>query len=458
MDQADKVHDELLAVLRASRAEFTEVRLERRETTKVVYHGRQLETVDLTIDQGGMVRAVAHGGGWGISTFNSTEGLAGHSQRAYEASRLMQAEPITLAVVEPAVCTLRCELERDFRLVPLAEKKSLIQSYNDVMLSYGNIVDTNAVYADSFVTVTYGNSQGAFIVEERPLTTVRLAATARAAGDVQYAVEGISVPGGYESAIGLEDLAHQAPVRAVALLSAKMVVGGVYPVVVNPELAGVFIHEAFGHLSEADFVYANPQAQEMMVLGRQFGPPELSVVDDGTIPGLRGTHRYDDEGTPMQRTELIRDGVLVGRLHSRETAARMGEQTTGNARATEYRYPPLVRMTNTYIEARQATLQDMLADIKLGVYACDTMGGQTMLENFSFSAGHAYMIRDGHLAELVRDVVLSGNVFSTLRDIDAIGQDLTFAKVGTCGKGPGGLPVSSGAPHIRIQAVAMGGR
>jgi TldD protein len=195
-----------------------------------------------------------------------------------------------------------------------------------------------------------------------------------------------------------------------------------------------------------------------MVLGRRFGREMLTIVDDGTLPGLRGTHRYDDEGTRTQRTELVREGVLVGRLHSRETAARMGEAVTGNARATGYRYSPIVRMTNTFIEPRDATFEEMISDIELGVYACDSMGGQTMLENFSFSAGYGYMIREGRVAEMVKDVVLSGNLFATLENIDAIGDDLAFGKLGTCGKGQGGLPVETGAPHIRIQGVVMGGR
>jgi TldD protein len=115
-------------------------------------------------------------------------------------------------------------------------------------------------------------------------------------------------------------------------------------------------------------------------------------------------------------------------------------------------------MTNTFIEAGDASFNEMIADIELGVYACDAYGGQTMLENFSFSAGHGYMIRQGRIAELVKDVILSGNLFTTLENIDAIGDDLAFSRLGSCGKGQGGLPVSTGAPHIRIQNVVMGGR
>jgi TldD protein len=254
-------------------------------------------------------------------------------------------------------------------------------------------------------------------------------------------------------------LAKKAAKHAVELLDAKSVIGGQYPVVIDPMLAGVFIHEAFGHLSEADFVYENPKAKEMMVLGRRFGKDFLNVYDDGTLPGLRGTHLYDDEGTPTRRNDLIKEGVLVGRLHSRATASKMGEKPTGNARAINYRHPPIVRMTNTAIDKGTTSFEDMIKDIKLGIYACDAYGGETQLENFSFSSGYAYMIRDGKIAEMVKDVILSGNLFTTLMNIDAVGDDFKWLNVGGgCGKGnQSPLPVGMGAPHIRIQNVVIGG-
>jgi len=189
------------------------------------------------------------------------------------------------------------------------------------------------------------------------------------------------------------------------------------------------------------------------------GPQVYETNDVGSLPGLRGTHKYDDEGTPTGRSDLIKNGILVGRLHSRETAAKMDEPVTGNARATGYRYSPIVRMTNTAIEAGEISFEDMIADIKLGIYACDMYGGQTALENFSFSSAYAYMIRDGAIAEMVRDVILAGNLFVTLDNIDAIGTDFEWSQSGgSCGKGQGGLPVTFGAPHIRIQDVVIGGK
>jgi len=235
--------------------------------------------------------------------------------------------------------------------------------------------------------------------------------------------------------------------------------GGAYPVVLDPELAGVFIHEAFGHLSEADFVYENPQAREMMTLGRRFGKKVLNVGDNGAAPGLRGTLPFDDEGTPTQDSALIREGLLVGRLHSRETAAAMNERPTGNARAISFRHPPIVRMTNTYIGNGRGTFDDLIKDIKLGVYACSAFGGQTLLENFSFTAAYGHMIRDGAVAELVKDVVLAGNLFQTLDRIDHIAGDFRWNQMGGgCGKaGQYPLPVTEGAPHVRIEEALIGG-
>jgi TldD protein len=199
--------------------------------------------------------------------------------------------------------------------------------------------------------------------------------------------------------------------------------------------------------------------QEVMVLGRQFGQKHLNIVDGAAIPGLRGSFGYDDEGTPARRSDLIREGVLVGRLHSRETAAKLGEAPTGNARALDYRFPPIVRMTNTIIEPGDMSFDEMIADIKEGVYARNWYGGQTSMEMFTFSAGEAFMIRNGKVAELVRPVVLSGNVFTTLQHLDAVGNDLDINQGGGCGKGgQSPLPVSNGSPHIRIQHCLVGGR
>jgi TldD protein len=455
------MRQKMLDAIKRSKADYTEIRSEEREDTTISYRGKDLDTASAVIDTGGIVRCLCRDRGWGVATFNDLKNLGSKVEQAYECARVGESDaPIELAPIPVSEERITVPMTRDFRGVPMAEKLALAESYNDILLGHSaKIVDTDTRYLDTFSRVFFASSEGTFIEEERPMVTAYGFATARDGDNVQMAFESRSGQFGFEYVVGLEDLFSAAAQRAVDLLSAETVVGGRYTVVLNPLLAGVFAHEAFGHLSESDFVYENPKAQEMMVLGRRFGRDILTIFDDGSVPRARGTHKYDDEGTPTGRTDLIKDGILVGRLHSRETAAKMGEKPTGNARATGYRYPPIVRMTNTAIEGGETSLEDMIGDIKLGIYAANMVGGETRLENFSFSSAYAYMIRDGQVAEMVKDVILAGNLFTTLRNIDAVGSDFHWSDTaGRCGKGQGGLYVTDGAPHIRIQDVIVGGR
>ncbi|PYO98286.1 MAG: hypothetical protein DMD61_10425 [Gemmatimonadetes bacterium] len=372
--------DRLTTALQRSRADYTEIRVERTWSTAVTFRGRRLESATASEDQGGFVRALHAGGGWGVASFTSLDRLETMVARAGELSRAVTVDPpIRLADIPPRRADAELDLDGDVRGVALADKKRLIEAYNGVMLAVSDrIVDTLASYRDEVSEYWYVNSQGTALHELRPEVTLSGTAVARRDGTIEKGVESIGLRRGWRSMQNREPGFRAVAERAVALLDAPMVHGGTYPVILDPELAGVFIHEAFGHLSEADFVYENPQAREMMTLGRRFGKPVLNVGDNGAAPGLRGTLPFDDEGTPTQDTALIREGILVGRLHSRETAAAMGERPTGNARALSFRHPPIVRMTNTYIANGTGTFDDLIRDIQLGVYACGAFGGQTM--------------------------------------------------------------------------------
>ncbi|HEV8304246.1 MAG TPA: TldD/PmbA family protein [Gemmatimonadales bacterium] len=455
------MRDRLAAALKASRADYTEIRVERTWSSAVTFRGRRLETATVSEDEGGFVRALNKGCGWGIASFTSLDELPAMVARANQLSRAVRLDdPIRLAETVPQVAAAALDLDGDVRGVPLAEKKRLLEAYNGAMLGVSDrVVDTQASYQDEVSEVWYVNSEGTALSQLRPEVVLSGTAIARRDGTIEKGLESIGLRKGWRSVHGLEERFRTVARRAVDLLDAPRVKGGAYPVILDNELAGVFVHEAFGHLSEADFVYESPQAREMMTLGRRFGKPVLNVGDNGAAPGLRGTLPFDDEGTPTQDTPLITGGILVGRLHSRETAARLGERPTGNARAISFRHPPIVRMTNTYIAPGRGSFADLIKDIPLGVYACGAFGGQTMLENFSFTAAYGHMIRDGHVAELVKDVVLAGNLFQTLDRIDHIAGDFTWNQMGGgCGKGgqfP--LPVTEGAPHVRIEEALVGG-
>jgi TldD protein len=456
------MRDKIEEALKQSKADYTEIRIENKETCRVAFRGRDLETANANIDKGGMVRCLIRNQGWGVATFNDLDDLVAMVDQAYQCARVGTVpEPIELTPAEPVECVTTAMLNRDFRDVPLSEKKTLAERYNQILLGYNNrIVDTQSIYSDVFTHLTLANSEGTYIEQDKPSVVIGAFATARDGDNIQQAHEVYSSTLGFEYVLDKDVLVRKAAIRAVELLNARSVQAGQYPVVIDQMLAGVFIHEAFGHLSEADFVYENPKAREMMTFGHRFGQSILNVYDDGSIPNVRGTTLYDDEGTPARCNWLIKDGVLVGRLHSRQTAAKMGETATGNARAVSYRFAPIVRMTNTAIDNGTATFDDLIKDIKLGIYACDAYGGETQLENFSFSSSYAYMIRDGRIAEMVKDVILAGNLFTTLGNIDLIGNDFKWLNTGGgCGKaGQFPLPVGMGAPHIRIQNVIIGGQ
>jgi len=449
---------QLAEAVKGYSADYIEAHLEQGQTSHITYRGRELESIGKATASGGNVRALVRGG-WGFVSFNDLDELPAKVELAVRQAQFVGNKESKLAPVEPVIDIVPTEIDRDPVTIPLAEKKQLLDEYNDIIWHTPKIQTSIINYGDSHRKVILANSLGSYIEQERADIILRLTAIATDGTEVQQVGLNLGSSGDFNLIQGLHQQVEQMSQHAVELLSAPQVKGGEYTVVLDPVLAGVFVHEAFGHLSEADFVYENDRLREIMVLGRKFGSAELNIVDSAAIPGLRGSYKYDDEGVPATKTYLIREGKLVGRLHSRETAAKMKEKPTGNARAVNYRYPPIVRMTNTYIEPGSASFEDIISDIKEGVYAKNWYGGMTSMEMFTFSAGEAYMIRHGKLAEALRPVVLTGNVFATLNNIDAIGNDLEMNQGGGCGKGAQvSLPVSNGSPHIRICQCLIGGR
>ncbi|HUU70742.1 MAG TPA: TldD/PmbA family protein [Planctomycetota bacterium] len=455
----------LRKALGAGKADHIEIRLERRVSTSVHYVGRELEDIGTNTGVGGCVRALVNGG-WGFVSFNDASDLSRYVKMACEQARTVGAgKPAAsghLAPVQPAIDSVKPPTDsiEDPRGVPLEEKEALAAAYNKMILSSKNIQTSTVSYRDYQVDETIANTDGQFITQETVFCGLAVVAIARDGMNVQRAFESVGDLRGFGTVRGQEATCEDVARRAVDLLSATQVTGGKYTVLVDPKLCGVFVHEAFGHLSESDFLYENPDMLKMMTLGKRFGGDELSIVDDPTIPNRAGTYKYDSEGTPGAKTYLIGNGILSGHLHSRETAARMGEQPTGNARAISYNFPPIVRMSNTYLEPRGMTFDELIAGIDNGIYAVGALGGMTEMEMFTFSAGEAYAIRGGKIAEKLRDVVLTGNVKETLANIDGIGNDLEFyGGLGGCGKGgQSPLRVSTGGPHVRIRNVVIGGR
>ena len=443
----------------SSRVDYLMIRLESAEGTDILLRGDKVETLSEGISIGGHVRA-CYKGGWGVSSFNQLATITDRIEEAIDAARMVGDEETILAPIDPvqAVCSLPLT-GTDPRQISLVKKKELCDRYTHLLKNVDNRITTTSVrYADTAQRVIIATSEGTLIEQSWSDMEMRFAATARNGETVQTGRETTGSRLGFEDLTGLDSQVQSAAQRAISALSLPSVTGNIYTVVIDPILTGLFVHEAFGHLSEADMAYENPDLLEVMTIGRRFGHEELQIFDGAAPIGHRGSYFYDDEGVPATTTQLIKDGVLAGRLHSRETAGKLDEAPTGNARCLNYHFVPIVRMTNTWIERGKTPVEDLFTDIKEGVYARNWLGGMTNGEMFTFSAGEAWMIRNGKIAEPVKDVTLSGNVFQTLEDIEAIGDDFYCDESGGCGKGgQNGLPVGCGGPSLRIRDVVVGG-
>lgn len=454
--------DMLRALVSKAKADYLEIRIEETDVSSLRFQGPTLEAVNANKRYGGCVRALVNGG-WGFVTFNDLDNLQAKIDLAIHQARLVGAAggDAILAPVPVVEDVVEVPFKEDPRTVSLAGKIELFKGYNEIILSHGKpVVSSSINYFDQYSKIHFANSEGTYILQHKLDLAGSITAIASDGGTTQMGRTGFGSSIDFGVARNLDAKVKEACTKAVNLLAAPSVRGGEYTVIVDPDLAGIFAHEAFGHLSESDFVYENPNLHKTMQLGAKFGEKFLNIYDSGLDVGARGYLKYDDEGVATEKTDLIKEGILVGRLHTRETAAKLKERPTGNARAINYTFAPICRMRNTCIAPGEASFEDMLRGVKLGVYAKGSFGGETNGEMFTFSAGEAYMIRDGKVEELVRDVNLTGNVFTTLANIDMVGKDFTpHESAGGCGKDAQvPLPTSEWAPHVRIQNVVIGGQ
>ena len=301
--------------------DYLEIRVEQSEATSLSFRGPQLDGVDRGFALSGGIRACDRGG-WSFVTFNGLEELNSRVEEAISQAKLVGQETTQLAPTEAIEDRVTVKLARDPRGVSLADKRKLLEAYNQLLLDYDPRIQTSmSSISDRFATQYFVNSVGSCIIQERLDVSGRFGAIARdESGIVRQGFETVHSRNDFNALVGIEDRVLGAATRAVKQLEATSVQGGQYTVILDPYLAGVFIHEAFGHLSEADFVYENQRMQELLTLGKPLGIEQLNVIDDATLENLPGSIKYDDEGVPGQRKYLIKDGILTQRLHSRETA------------------------------------------------------------------------------------------------------------------------------------------
>ena len=322
------------------------------------------------------------------------------------------------------------------------------------------VVQVGATVTDSCSTITLMNSEGLNLVMDRARFRVNVTVTASDGTERLTTHESPGALGGYEllENYSPEALAAESAERVVRMLDAGYINGGQMPVVMGNGFGGVIFHEACGHPLETEAVRRNA-SPFCGKLGQAIGQPCLTAIDDGTMDGVWGSLKYDDEGLPTERTVLIENGILKSYMSDRVGAAEVGVARTGSARRESYKYAPVSRMRNTFIAPGKDSFDSMIASMDYGLYAARMAGGSVnpATGEFNFAVDEGYVVRNGKICEPVRGATLIGKGHEIMPRISMVGNDLELA-AGVCGASSGHVPVTVGQPTIKVDQILVGGR
>src|SRR6201996_4496543 len=346
----------------------------------------------------------------------------------------------------------------------IAAKIALIERADRAARGYDpRIVQVRCGINDEVRRILIAASDGTFASDTQPLARFNVFVIAR---DPQNTARGTSGGGGRVTLEFFdmpgktpEHFAEEAARTAILQLGAVAAPAGDMEVVLGPGWPGVLLHEAVGHGLEADFNRKKTSAFAGLI-GQQVASSKVTVVDNGTMPGRRGSLNVDDEGNPTQETVLIENGILRGYLSDKLSARLMGMPNTGSGRRESYQAIPMPRMTNTYMLAGEDDPGDIIRSVKRGLYAVNFGGGQVDITNgkFVFSASEAYLIENGQITAPIKGATLIGNGPESLKYVSMVGHDLRLDEgIGTCGKNGQSVPVGVGMPTVRLDRMTVGG-
>ena len=441
-------------------AEYAETRAQKLYKTMLTLKEGRVEAAKQGIENGVALRVLVNGA-WGFASVGSLDAevlmnaVSDACKMAKNASSRLKT-PIKLAETKTVEDRVQIKPKKKPSTILTEDKINTALEINKAALGYDKRVKGCTIdYLDLTGISYFSNSEGSRIEQDKLYVWSRITATAASKGVFTFSREEIGSTAGYEVFDSApEAIGAKVAKRAIKQLGAKSPKGGNSQVVLGPNVVGVFVHEAFGHLAEADLALAGGVLQNN--LGKKIGSDLVTFYDDGTIDGAFGSFKYDDEGVPTQKTLLIKDGVVKGLMHNRETAQKFNTKPTGNARAENFRVEPIIRMRNTYMAPRDHSLEELTEGIHSGYYFKSFRGGQANLDGtFQVGIQEAYEIVNGEIGDPVRGASISGSTLETLFKVDAVGKDFELWP-GRCGKGQTGF-ICDGGPHIRVKEVLVGG-
>ncbi len=451
--------EKLKSMLSKINADYADLRYEIKTETKIILSGREITEVS-TCPTDGFVLRIIKDKSLATITFTKEQDFEMALKTTLSNAEIMAQNdciPVQFSPVPVIKDKFIPELNENPEKISIEEKIELTRHYNELPYKTPGIIHTDIGYNEVIREKCFVSTEGAEIVEK--LITTRIAGSIISSNGkiIQTVRVGIGGSNGFAILRNREEQFIKKAEIASKLLNATPVKAGIYNVILNQNLGGVFTHEAFGHFSEADLIENNPSMKEKMKIGAKLGTDILNIIDDPTIPDQLGFYKYDDEGVPAKPVQLLKNGVLTGRLHSRRTATAFNEPANGHCVAEDYRYPPIIRMGTIFIQNGEKSFEELLGILGDGLYLCDAMGGQTSGENFTFAAQYGYIVKNGKITEMIRDINISGNLYATLNNIQAIGNDLKLGEIGGCGKGQMNIRSCYGAPHIIIKNAVIGG-
>ena len=445
-------------------AEYCDIRVEDTIETNVSRRNKELSRAVLGSEKGFGIR-VLFKGVWGFFSCNS-----------FSVTDLKKALDKAIDIAKAASTTSREKVElaetkviRDEIIwkpknnpldVSIEEKNKMLIELEKETYGFNEIKSVDQNYVDEKTTLHFVNSEGTDVSYELTRVFLQVNFVARREGNMNSMRFRIGGTCGYEifDKNNPIEIALEKSKKTIEMLDARLPPSGRFTVVADPELTGVFTHEAVGHACEADLVVSGESILKDRI-GEKIAKDAVSIVDDPTIENAFGSIPYDDEGVKARCKTLIKDGVLTEYILNRETAKKLGlDYSNGGARAQSFAYRPLVRMSNTMILPGDHSFEELIEDIKLGVFAKGTKGGQVdvVKGNFQFNTQEAYMIENGEITKLLKNFSLSGEILDTLKNIDALGKEMQIGDPGFCGKGQL-VPVGDGGPFTRIKNVIVGG-
>jgi len=447
-------------------ADFIDARYQDYYYESLVIDNGVLRESTVTISRGIGIRVLVNGFmGYSSTTDLSREGLRKAVEAAFKLTRAMSGYGSKQEIYERRV--YRDKIISHYGLNPedidLSEKIKLLLDTYSAGKSIQGVASLMVPFGYERDRRIYVSSRGDYIDFTRRMIGIGLRIVASIEGKHEMLWTSESRVAGWEfiKSINWVEYAIENSKLAVEAASAPYVKPGKYDVVLDNEIVGLMLHEAFGHASEADIVEAGGSVLNGKI-GSSVASPLVSIVDDGRIDG--GVYvPYDDEGTPKLKTYTVRNGVLNSYIHSLATSKSLNASPTGNARVMSFRNTILVRQTNTYMEPGDWNPEEMIRDMGRGLYVRGkgAMGGEVnpLTGAFTFTSGPSYLVENGEPVKLVRGVMLSGLILETLRNVDAVGKDLVVktSVFGGCGKSGQMVRVGDGGPHVRVRGFTIGG-